>query len=240
MSKPRVFKMHYIKTIKKFQEDKKGVAFIEFAIIFPVMLMLLYGTVETGRYIYFTQKNDIIVQQAVNLLSQGHMVTGGTVKAVFETAKETFAPFDPNDMMIYITYTADADQTGRRRVIIAPPIVPGAPPQAEKPVTWQISNRSPLAGELQSKLAPYNSEKWMVRIPGFDVYEQKVMLVVEVYTKYTPLLDLGFSKNLFSLDKPQYKYAIARPRYKTVAVCQNECPNDFTIVSGDSKRKVVN
>ncbi len=68
------------KHLLRFLKNEQAVALIEFAIVFPVMVLLLFGGIEITRYILITQKIEKATYAMTNMVSQMIPATeaGGT------------------------------------------------------------------------------------------------------------------------------------------------------------------
>jgi len=53
-----------LKTLRKLSKDRSGAIAVEFAMIAPVMVAMLYGLMEAGRYYWTQQSLDFAVQEA--------------------------------------------------------------------------------------------------------------------------------------------------------------------------------
>ena len=104
MSKGRISITEFKKALRACSKDEKGVAAVEFALIFPVMLMLLMGAIELSERLYQSSRTT----QAASIM--GDLVTQaatGTISATeindfYNAMKYALDPFNDNRVKIYI------------------------------------------------------------------------------------------------------------------------------------------
>lgn len=94
----------------------EGIAAVEFAMVFPIMIMLLLGTVELGNGILANQKVISSSQMVTDLLTRTEIVTDDQLAEAKRAGRLALAPFDPDLVgfdIISIRYdpdSADADE----------------------------------------------------------------------------------------------------------------------------------
>ncbi|MFN7901538.1 MAG: TadE/TadG family type IV pilus assembly protein [Holosporales bacterium] len=95
--------------IRRFQKDKSGTQMIEFVMIAPILIILILGTIEIGRYILIHQKVSRTAYTLGNLVTQLDPLSRQDVSDMFTIANNTLSPFDitPNQLIqrsvFYIT-----------------------------------------------------------------------------------------------------------------------------------------
>ncbi|WP_267426984.1 TadE/TadG family type IV pilus assembly protein [Methylobacterium sp. GC_Met_2] len=104
----------------RFRDDARGVSAIEFALILPVMLALLFGVTEFGRAIDHYRRVTLLARAVADLTSQGDGQTtmaAAAMSDILASAKLVLTPYPSNGAAIVITalgVTADGDgQTPR-------------------------------------------------------------------------------------------------------------------------------
>lgn len=94
----------------RFIADRRGVAASEFALILPVLVLLLFGTVEIGNAVLLDRKVTAAAQTAADLVAQQKVVTGEDLANIWEAIDNIIAPFDTADTTYHIvSVIADDD-----------------------------------------------------------------------------------------------------------------------------------
>src|ERR1035437_4272188 len=71
-----------------------GVAFIEFAICLPLLILLFYGAVELSRYVLVVQKTEKTINTITDVLAEsGGNVSGATVSEYLNAASMLMSPY---------------------------------------------------------------------------------------------------------------------------------------------------
>src|SRR5262249_30891239 len=59
--------------------DERGVAMVQFALVLPVMLLLIFGAIEGGMLMWQFQQGEIASKRAVRLASTRTLMTAGAI-----------------------------------------------------------------------------------------------------------------------------------------------------------------
>lgn len=89
----------------------EGIAAVEFAMVFPIMIMLLLGTVELGNGILANQKVIASSQMVTDLLTRTEIVTDEQLAEAKRAGRLALSPFDPDIIgfdIISIRYDPDS------------------------------------------------------------------------------------------------------------------------------------
>jgi len=97
--------------IARFLSDRDGVAASEFALILPVLVLLLFGTVEIGNAVLLDKKVTAGAQTAADLIAQQKVVTDADLDNIWEAIDNIIAPFDVADTT-YRVMSVVADDDG--------------------------------------------------------------------------------------------------------------------------------
>ena len=95
--------------LRRLQKDQSGTQIIEFVMIAPILIILLLGTIEIGRYILIHQKVSRTAYTLGNLVTQLDPLSRQDVSDIFTITNNTLSPFDitPNQLIqrsvFYIT-----------------------------------------------------------------------------------------------------------------------------------------
>jgi Flp pilus assembly protein TadG len=73
--------------------DRRAVASSEFALILPVMLVLLFGTVEAGNAVLIQRKVTAAVQTAADLTAQSTELDDTDIANLFESMNAVIEPY---------------------------------------------------------------------------------------------------------------------------------------------------
>lgn len=87
----------------KFARDNRGMAVVEFALLSPLMLLMLIGTVEVGNLIATHRRVSAVATTAADLLSNYKTVTAADVTAVFDTASKALDPYSHAPLKIVLS-----------------------------------------------------------------------------------------------------------------------------------------
>jgi Flp pilus assembly protein TadG len=176
--------------LRRLRRDTAGAGAIEFAMMLPVLVLLLFGVVEVGRYIYLNMKLQNASGNVADIVSRPDQVNAADIQNLFAAAPTLMAPFDA---------------AGRLRIIVSGVIVPG--PNDPPEVAWQADSQTgPDAGSAIGAVGQTAS------VPEGLVYNGgEALIVAEVFYDYDPWL-FGLAGDR-RLDKVSY----FRPRRGTLA-----------------------
>jgi Flp pilus assembly protein TadG len=109
--------------LRKTRERQKGQALVEFALVLPLLLLLLFGIVEFGRIF---AADLMVIQSAREGARVGAVGEGDT--AIIQRVRDTAAPLDPSLLEIRIT-PGEEDRTrgAEVRVEVSYPVQVFAP-----------------------------------------------------------------------------------------------------------------
>jgi Flp pilus assembly protein TadG len=162
--------MRVIQTIRRFWKDDSGVAAIEFGLVISILIVILTGCFECGRYILLNQKLDRTSTSVVDLIAQADNVTTGVLSDTYAAAEEQTLPFD---------------LATHGRVIISSVYKPDT--STEK-VQWQCEG----GGSYTSASSEIGDEGSDADMPDtFTVGVGENVVVAEVFYDYEPFLFEG-------------------------------------------------
>jgi Flp pilus assembly protein TadG len=75
------------------RDDRRGVAASEFALILPVLILLLLGTAELGNALLLDKKVTSATQTAADLVAQQKSVNDATIDNIFTAMDSIIAPY---------------------------------------------------------------------------------------------------------------------------------------------------
>lgn len=87
--------------VRRLGRNRRGVAAVEFAMVFPVMLALYFGIVETGQAVMIDRKVTQLTRTLADLASQSKNALGnGDISNIFDAAQTVMMPYtDANPRM---------------------------------------------------------------------------------------------------------------------------------------------
>jgi hypothetical protein len=92
--------------------DDQGVAATEFALILPILIVLLFGTVEIGNALLLDKKVTMASQVAADLIAQQKVVTGPDIDNIWAAIDNIILPYATDDTS-YTVISVIADARGR-------------------------------------------------------------------------------------------------------------------------------
>ncbi|NCC22803.1 MAG: pilus assembly protein TadG [Alphaproteobacteria bacterium] len=97
---------------QKLFRDEDGVAAIEAALLFPLLILILLGIVDTGNAVLAGQKTIRASQVTADLIARKRSVTTQDIEEAIEAARLTMAPYDSGTLgvdVVSIEFVEDDD-----------------------------------------------------------------------------------------------------------------------------------
>lgn len=174
--------------------DVRGGAMIEFGFAMPVLIMLMMGGLELGRYVLLHAKLDRTAMTVSDLVARVTSLNTAELDTVFAATDLVMAPFALGDRGVVIVSSVTEDS--------------GTPT-----VTWQRKGAGTLV--VTSEIGD-QGEDAVLSDPAM-VTPTDGLIIGETYYDYSPwLIDLIPSTRL-------HHVAVFRPRLNGAVVCTN-CP----------------
>jgi Flp pilus assembly protein TadG len=98
-----------------FRKDDPGVAATEFALILPILILLLFGTVEIGNALLLDKKVTMASQTAADLIAQQKVVTGADIVNIWAAIDNIILPY-ATDNTSYTVVSLVADEDGNQSI----------------------------------------------------------------------------------------------------------------------------
>tara|TARA_Y100001960_G_C14677147_1_gene829136 strand:+ start:166 stop:690 length:525 start_codon:yes stop_codon:yes gene_type:complete len=98
-----------------FIHNDRGVAATEFALILPLLIVLLIGTVELGNVLLVDKKVTAASQTAADLIAQQKVVTRTDLDNIWLAMDNILAPFSA-DKTRYVALSVVSDSAGRMTI----------------------------------------------------------------------------------------------------------------------------
>jgi Flp pilus assembly protein TadG len=171
-----------MRSLRRFGKGQHGVAAVEFALVLPVVLLILLGCFEVPRYVLIYQRIARTSASVADLVSQAdEPLTTPQLADVYSAAASMMAPYNLyTNGKVIITAFSNPAGTGASK-------------------TWQVQKGS---GTGNTKLTG------VANLPtGLSPASGEQVLAAEVYFTYTPVLS-----TLIYQGTTLYKSSFTRPR----------------------------
>lgn len=225
------------------KRNEDGVALIEFALIFPVLLLMFYGIVEVSRYVQANQKAQDAVATAANFFSQVTPNTAGevrlslcSVRVIMRAVPNVMVPYEDN-YVIYVTAMKGDVRNARdeptANILWSAydwSMVYGAL-GAGLGREWQTA-KSKITGLAYAGYTPRAPERTRANMPDyFKLGRNDVSMAVEIYVRFRLLFINDFARRIFGENDVVptiYRMSFARPRHGVVdQLSPNDCQERF-------------
>lgn len=162
---------------------------VEFALAVPVLLFLMLGTAEMGRFVLLHQKVERVAMTISDLVARAETISESQIDDIFTAAGQVAAPFDLASLgVVIVSSVTNSDGSG--------PVI-----------AWQRSG-----GGSYSASSKLGAEGETPTLPtGFQVREGETAIISEVYYDFSPFLS-----ELIVEPQVIYRNAHHRPRLGTL------------------------
>lgn len=200
---------------------RSGVALMEFALILPVLLLMVFGGVEITRLVLFHQKIDNATSGVANVITQGDfdMVPCEDMQWARDTLMvEAMRPFNFDDGGSMVISAIEARHANENN--------PNNNVPLQQRVVWQWAPDT-AASLIGTPGAAANGSGWPIafrRAPNAGgMFHNERVIAVETFYSYTPVIP--FLKDLFNLDVENsvYKVAFFRSRFGKMGNMEAGC-----------------
>ncbi|EJJ24587.1 TadE/TadG family type IV pilus assembly protein [Rhizobium sp. CF142] len=90
-------------TARRFVRDREGVGAIEFAIIFPVLIMLYLGAFEITLGLNISKRTTRAAGSIADIITQQQSVTKSSLTDIAKAAPAIFAPYESSGLSLKVT-----------------------------------------------------------------------------------------------------------------------------------------
>ncbi len=90
-------------TARRFARDQQGVGAIEFAIIFPVLVMLYLGAFEITIGLSVSKRTARAAGSIADIITQQQSVTKSSLTDIAKAAPAIYSPYDSSGMLVKVT-----------------------------------------------------------------------------------------------------------------------------------------
>lgn len=170
--------------IRKLGKDESGIAYVEFALSLPFLMILFLGTVEVSRYLLLNQKLEKVSNTIGDVVAQASEARTSEFDELLSVTQNIMLPFrfDTNATVIISSIRRNDGITT---------------------VQWQYSGGGQLNRE--SELGEPGDVATLP--PDFAMFDGENTIVAEVHYDFEPLLNQDILG-----EQPLYKMAMFRPR----------------------------
>lgn len=178
-----------VSRIRSFYRDEKGTALIEFAIAFPVLLLLFYGAVELTRYMLFIEKLESAAIQVADIINQENEISVEDLDKLFAAMPDMMKPINNADLKPRVTIVERPRDPGGQRCKLR--------------ALWGY-------GPGSVRIRPNADDT----LPEITVGEGDTVTVMELTGAYRPILDDAMQKRILrNVTGDVYVRVYSRPRY---------------------------
>lgn len=172
--------------LRKLWRDNRGVAAIEFALLLPLLVVLLIGSLEVTFKIWSTQKAEKLSVTLADVVAQSQTVTMSDLASLTDTVDRIMDPFPFDEDGVVIISSVYRAQN-----------------ETEVTVNWQFMTSGSLT--VSSKIGEIGEDATLPL--GLTVNERENIIVAEVYYRYTPI-----APGLMFDEAIVYRRAFFKPR----------------------------
>ncbi|MFS8147353.1 TadE/TadG family type IV pilus assembly protein [Rhizobium sp. BR 249] len=101
--------------IRRLARDRAAASGVEFALLLPILIVLLFGTVDLGHALTVSRKIDEIASSTGDMIAQQSTWTSTDVAKVLSGASFILQPYDTTGLKITLTVN-DVDNSGKATV----------------------------------------------------------------------------------------------------------------------------
>ncbi|MBT1512368.1 pilus assembly protein [Bradyrhizobium sp. SRL28] len=187
-------------------DDRSGLAAVEFAMIFPMMVVMFFGVVELSSAISADRKATLVARTLADLTSQMASVADADLISFGQTAKAIMTPYPTSPLISSITEVYIDSVSGAARA------------------QWSKALAIDTAGNVTISSGPHGQGDVVVLPPALVVAKGTYVIWSKVSYKYTPAVGYMLAKTGLTFNDTAY----TRPRtvlcVKYNGLPANSCP----------------
>jgi Flp pilus assembly protein TadG len=178
-------------------DDRSGLAAVEFAMIFPIMVVMFFGVVELSAAISADRKATLVARTLSDLTSQMASVANADLTNFGQAAKAIMTPYPPSPLISSITQVYVDKTTAVARV------------QWSRGLTIDTSGKVEIA-----PTAPHNPGDVVVLPPDLVKAKGTYVIWSKVAYTYTPAVGYMLAKTGITFEDA----AFTRPRSEACVI----------------------
>mgnify|MGYP000878046167 FL=1 len=101
------------------RRDVRGAAAVEFALVAPVLLVMLIGAIDVSRAVAINQRVSLVTQMVADLVARETQLTANDVEAIYDIAELAMAPYSTEPLQIAIIPVMSAANDATRTLVYA-------------------------------------------------------------------------------------------------------------------------
>lgn len=177
--------------VRSLLNDRSGLAAVEFAFVFPIMVVMYFGVVELSSAISVDRKATQVARTLSDLTSQMASVADADIISFGEAAKAIMTPYSPSPLISSVTEVYVDKTSGVARV------------------QWSKGLAISSTGVVTiAPTAPHNPGDVVVLPPGLVVAKGTFVIWAEVGYRYVPAIGYMVAKTGIPFNDTAY----TRPR----------------------------
>lgn len=175
--------------VTRLRRDRQGAILVEFAMTFPILVILILGGIEISRYILLQQKLEGVAVAMADLVAQAETLTTSDVDNLFAAVDHIAKPFSLGDQGVVIVSSVSIGNGNKPRI------------------NWQRRG-----GGTSTATSALGTPPGIANLPdGFILRAGESVIVAEVYYSFEPFLGQSFIPA-----REIYHRAMFRPRFGTL------------------------
>ena len=179
--------------LRRFRRADDGVAYLEFAVCLPFLMLLLMGSIEIGRYIIIAQKVEKTTITISDVVSQGQTVSTADLNNLIYASSQVMLPYSMgvNGYVIISSVTQNGTYSASNPAL----------------VSWQYNSSGTNGSWIQT--SHVGAVGYSAALPsGMTLNAGDNVIVTEMFYNYLPLI----TTNGVISGTTIYKTAVFKPR----------------------------
>lgn len=173
------------------RRDTRGIAALEFALIAPILVVMLIGAIDVSRAVALNQRMSLITQMVADLVARETQLTADDVRAIYDIAGLVMAPYSTDDLQISIIPVMSSSIDAQNTVVYPSTANrPTYPTGSELPRCQAYPLTEGLLGTNESMIVVETKYKyeplWARQVVAPDIWEKTA------YAKPRKALCVGF------------------------------------------------
>lgn len=104
---------HIIQRALKLSRDQRGVSAVEFALIAPVLVLMLFGATEVSLLVSVDRKTTLAASTLGDLAAQSEIVTCKDLSDIAAVTRQVYSPYDSTGTVLVVASLVQDGSAGR-------------------------------------------------------------------------------------------------------------------------------